>query len=112
MASEQSKVFLSKIHDSIKRGEYDKYMDIPLLSKELIYTTIKSKVNSKESKGGNPILTDYEIKECVNDAREVALNTMYILFQTGLVEKNEEGKLEVSKKGKIALKEVTRLNYD
>ena len=109
MASAQSKVFLSKIHELIASGSYDKYLEFPFVTKELIYTSIKARVLLKESKGGNPMLTDGEIKECMNDAKETAANTAYAFFQAGILERDEKGGLKISEKGQIALREVSRI---
>mgnify|MGYP000955445183 CR=1 FL=1 len=105
MTTQQSKVFLSKIQESINKGDYDKYMTVPFMSKKLLYAAIKAKVVSKEARGNNPILTDSEIKECINDAKETAAYTAAVLFRTGILEKGEDGKLCVSKKGQIAIRD-------
>jgi hypothetical protein len=107
MASQQSKVFLTKITTAIKKGDYDKKLTVPFMTQDLLISAIKAKVNAKESKGSNPILTDTEIKECINDAKETAAYTAIILYQYGILSKDDKDKIELSNLGKIALKQTS-----
>jgi hypothetical protein len=105
--SSQSKVFLAKTHDAIKNGTYDKHLSFPFMTKEILYASFKNRVTLKEAKGISPILTDADINDVIKDAKETAAYTAVILFNAGILRKNESGELEVSKAGKVALKEVS-----
>ena len=73
------------------------------LNKELLYATIKSKCEKKEELGHTPTLTDAEIKNCINEAKDVAVEIASLFIKTGILEKNIE-EYEVSEVGKSLIK--------
>jgi len=111
MKSEQGIVFITKLTALINAGEYDKYLTIPFASKQLLINTITSKSEKREATGGNPLLTDTDIKECINETLETAAYTFVSFVKNGLLLETENG-FELSKKGAIAIKESKVFNKD
>ena len=105
----ETSVFLVKMKEKIKQGNYNEFLNVPFLSQELLYHTIKTKFSKKVDSGGTPILTDVDIKECINEAKETAINTLKIFLETGLVVITDEG-LKVSEKGKNAIQQASKLS--
>jgi len=102
-------VFLTKIGEQIQNGEFDKYLTMPLMTKELLYASIKSRIQRKIENKSTPVLNDAEVIDAIEDAKEAAGFTCQIFLKTGLLEKTENG-YELTKLGKLASKEVSRLN--
>lgn len=96
-------VFLNKIYEKIKNGEYDEYMTIPFMSRNLFYSSLKTKLNKKISSGGSPILNDSEIKDCLNEIKETAVYIVWIFLKLGFIEKDGEN-FKFTDKGNQALK--------
>jgi len=88
--NEQAKVFLSKIQDKIKNGEFDYAVSI-FVSRELIYSSIKSRVIQKSENGGSPLLTDTQINDAIEDTKEIGNITASIFYKLGLIKKSNEG---------------------
>jgi hypothetical protein len=103
MNTHQGNTFLAKMKGEIKRGEYDKYLTIPFMSKELLYAAIKAKCHHKEELGHNPLLTESEIKLCINDAKETAIEIANLFINIGILEKTIE-EYDVSEIGKALIK--------
>lgn len=101
--TEQAKVFLSKMSEKIKNGEFDYALTIPFISRELIYSSIKSRIERKIETKATPLLTDNEIKDAVNDAKEVAGHTAMIFFQNELIE-IKDGEIVLTEKGHMYVK--------
>jgi len=101
--NEKLDMYLNKIKGIIKRGEYDKYMTIPFFNKKLLFGAIKHKVTNKVETGGTPILNDAEIMECVNIAKETAVEIARLFIGEGFLEKTVDV-YEVSGKGQMAIK--------
>ena len=101
-------VFLNKIFQRIKDGEYDKYLTIPFMTKELLFSTIKTKFNKKIASNGTPILNDVEIKECIETSKETAATTFIIFLKEGLLVKTASG-YELSDKGQIAIRNYNKI---
>jgi hypothetical protein len=97
-------VFLRKVTEKIKKGDYDKYFTIPFMSQDLLISSVKTKLFKKLAKGNTPVLMDSEIMLCVQEVKETAASIFSIYLQTGIIEKTEEG-YELSKIGKIAIKQ-------
>jgi len=90
MKNEQSKVFLSKIREKIFNGEFDEYV-MPFVSRELIYASIKARIDKKLETGATPILSDTEIKEALKDTKEIAAITYALFLNAGIIEKTDDG---------------------
>ena len=95
--SEQSKVFLSKILEKVKNGEFDNSVSL-FVSRELIYYSIKARVDKKLETGATPLLNDAEIKDAVKDAKETGDFIVSIFLDKGILKATEEG-IILSKKG-------------
>ena len=100
---ENNNVFLTKIAEKLKRGDFDKHLTIPFMTQELILTSIKAKFARKIESGGTPVLNDAEVKDCIMQAKETAAVTCSIFAQFGFVERTEEG-FSLTPKGALALK--------
>jgi len=104
MTNTNNGVFLRKISEKIKNGDYDKYFTIPFMSQNLLIASIKTKLFKKIAKGNTPVLTDSEIMLCMQEVKETAVNIFSVYIQSGILEKTENG-YELSKRGKIAIKQ-------
>jgi hypothetical protein len=85
------KVFLSNIKTKIEDGEFDKDLNLPFMTKQLFYAAIKNKLNRKIEKGGSPVLTDSEMKDCIEDVKETAINTFMLFMNNGILVKTDDG---------------------
>jgi len=101
-------VFLNKISERIKNGDFDTYLTLPFMTRNLLQTTIKAKLNKKIKSGATPILNDTEIRECLNDVKETALNIIMCYIKNGFIIRTENG-FEFTKKGYLAIKAAYQL---
>ena len=85
MENPNNKVFLNKIAERIKDGDFDKYLTLPFMTKELFYTRIKDNIDRKISTGGTPILTDIEVKECIEETKRTAVATFALFIKEGII---------------------------
>lgn len=104
---ENNEVFLKSFKTKLDNGEYDAHLTLPFMNKKLLYAAIKGKVERKIEKGTAPILTDAEIQSSVNEAKEAAGGTFYLMVKYGILIPNEEGTYDLSKKGARALREIS-----
>lgn len=95
--NEQAKVFLNKIREKIKNGHYDKELTIPFMNQESLYDSIRSRVIKKIKTGATPLLTEHEIKDAIQDCKELAVITSQIFLELGILRKTEKG-FEVNEK--------------
>lgn len=107
MKSINNDVFLSKISQRIKNGDFDTYLTLPFMTRDLLQLTIKGKIDKKITTGGTPILSDTEIKECLNDVKETALNIIVCYIKNGFMIRTETG-LEFTERGQLAVKAAYR----
>jgi hypothetical protein len=98
MKTVNNDVFLSKISQRIKNGDFDTYLTLPFMTRHLLHITIKSKLDKKLETGGTPILSDNEIKDCLADVKETALNIILCYIKNGFMVRTETG-LEFTEKG-------------
>jgi len=103
MDKEKSQVFLVKIGDKIKNGDYDKEFTIPFMTKELVYFSIKARVDKKLETKATPLLTDAEIKDAIKDAKETATITASLFIKNGILIKGVDG-YELSSIAKKAIR--------
>lgn len=94
---------LSTIMSRFASGEFDKYLEIPFINKDKIFVFIKNKVNQKHASGQNPLLTEYEIKDCITTAIENAGVSFKIFLQCGILQQNEDKTYELTRVGKKIL---------
>lgn len=88
MKEEQAKVFLSKIKERIKDGEYDAYVK-PFVSRDLIYASFKARILKKLDTGATPILSESEIKDALQDAKDIGVITYALFLEAGIIKKEE-----------------------
>jgi hypothetical protein len=103
MTETNNRVFLNKIAQRIKEGDFDKYLNFPFMTKELLYTRIKDRIEKKITTGGTPILTDTEVKECIEECRITAKETFVLFYKEGYIIRTENG-YELTHNGEIAAK--------
>jgi hypothetical protein len=96
-------VFLNKITQRIKNGDFDVYLTLPFMTRELLYLSIKSRIDKKISTGGTPILNDNEVKDCLAEVKETAVNIVATYLKMGFMVRTEDG-FEFSPKGYLAIK--------
>jgi len=112
MKKESEDNFLEKIKTRIDNGEFDDYASLtPLLTKNLIFISVKDKLNRKNKSGGTPILNESEIKTALEDAKETALQSSMLFIKLGFIEK-KDGKYELTKLGKLAVKEANMMSVE
>ena len=102
---ETKDLFLAKIDKRIASGEFDDQLNLPFTSTKLLKTAIEDKVNKRDEAGKTPMLSETEIKNLVEDVREVGVSTYKIFKELGLWEKDADGALKISKKGAMAIKQ-------
>jgi hypothetical protein len=102
--SEQSKVFFTKVLEKIKRGYYDQYISL-FVSRELIYSSIKARVNKKIETGATPLLNEAELKDAIKDAKETGDLIISIFLDKGILASSTEG-IILSEKGNKLLKMI------
>lgn len=96
-------VFLNKISQRIKNGDFDVYLTIPFMTRDLLQFSIKGRIDKKHATGGTPILNDAEIKDCLAEVKETALNIIAVYLKSGFMVRTEEG-LEFTEIGYKAIK--------
>jgi hypothetical protein len=101
---ETAKLILDNLIKEVKDGKYDEHLSIPFMSRELIITSFKGKIQKKIESGGTPVLTDSDIKNCIQDAKESCGAAFHLYEKFGFIEKLEDGTFEITKKGKLAIK--------
>ncbi len=101
--SEQGRVFLKKMSEKIRNGEYDESLNIPFATRELLYASVKARIDKKIETGATPLLSDSEIKDATKDTKETAAITCEIFYKAGITEKTEGGFI-ISDKWKRFLK--------
>lgn len=102
------KVFLEQIQKRIQEGEFDDYLTMPFMNRNLLYNAVKSKINRRLAKGGTPMLTDTEIRESIEVAKETAGYTFHLFRESGILEKQEDGTYKLSRKGAIAMRSLSK----
>jgi len=103
-----NKVFLNNVQDRINDGEFDSYLTLPFMNKKLLMAAIKGKIERRIQKGGTPMLTDAEIIESIQEVKETAGTTFYLLVNNRILVKNDDGTYELSHKAKLALRYFSR----
>jgi len=103
MKNINNEVFLNKIMQRIKSGDFDKYLTLPFMTRDLLVQIIKGRLTKKIDTGGTPILSDNDLKECIADVKETALGIIVLYIKLGFIEKTETG-YEFTEKGHLAVK--------
>ena len=108
MDKTNNQIFLSKIYQKIKDGDFDKYLTLPFMTKELLFSSMKAQIFKKISTGGTPILTDSEIKDCIAETKETAVTTFALFLKEGLITKTKDG-YEITPAGQIAVQHCYKI---
>jgi hypothetical protein len=103
MRTTNGDLFLIKITQKIKNGDYDDYFTIPFQTKELFLTTIKHKISKRVEKGGLPVLTDTEINECITESWDIAYDLLNTYIGLGFLALTDNG-IELTESGHLAIK--------
>jgi hypothetical protein len=98
-----SEVFLTKIHEKITNGDFDEYLTYPFMSKELFYSCLKNRLARKIEEGHTPILSDAEIKTCLQEVKETAVNVIAVYLKVGIIAKVDD-QYKITKLGSRLLK--------
>ena len=109
MKNINDKVFLNKINERINSGDFDSYLTYPFMTRNLLFTIFKGKIDRKIETGGTPILNDAEIKDCISDAEETSKNIFVIYAKVGFINKDEKGTYVLTDKFYLAMKSAYRL---
>jgi hypothetical protein len=96
-------VFLSKITQRINSGDFDVYFTIPFMTRDLLFHCVKGKLDKKITTGGTPILNDNDLKDCLEEVKETALNIIACYIKNGFMVRTETG-LEFTEKGNLAIR--------
>ena len=89
--SEQAKAFLKKLNDQISEGQFDNALTIPFMSRDLLRSSFQARMDKKVETHSTPLLSNTEIQDAVQDAREIAVSTAAIFLEVGILENTEEG---------------------
>lgn len=100
---DNNNVFLEEFSRRLEEGDFNKYLTMPFMTKNLLFSTAKGRIDRRLEKGGTPVLTELEIAAVIEEAREAAAGTFQLLLETGILEKTTEG-YQLSRKGQIAVK--------
>ena len=96
-------VFLSKITQRIRHGDFDTHLTLPFMTRDLLFSSIKGRIDKRVATGGTPILNDNEIKDCLAEVKETAMNIISIYLKLGFMKRTEAG-FEFSDKFYLAIK--------
>lgn len=100
-------VFLNKMIQKIKNGEFDEQFIYPFMTRELLFNAVKGRLDKKIITGGTPILSESEVKECIADTKETSLNIIALYLKLGFMEKTTTG-YQFTKKWNSAVKAAYR----
>jgi hypothetical protein len=103
MKTINNEVFLNKITQRINAGDFDVYFTLPFMSKNLLLSCIKERLNKKITTGGTPILSDADIKDCIAEVKETAVNIISIYIKLGFIIRTENG-FEFTEKMNLGIK--------
>jgi len=78
-------VFLNKINQRIKNGDFDVHFTIPFMTRDLFFSSIKGRINKRIISNGTPILSDIEIEDCIKETKETAINIIALYIKLGFI---------------------------
>lgn len=103
MKNINNNVFFNKINERINNGDFDVYLTLPFMSRALLLSSIKGRLKKKNETAGTPILSDAELRDCIEEVKETALHIIATYLQFGFIEKTETG-IQFTEKGILAIK--------
>jgi len=89
--SEQAQMFLTNVNNQIDEGQFDEHFTIPFMTRDLLKSLIKARLNTKLLTGSTPLLSEREINDAIKDAKETAATTAAIFLEMGVLERAETG---------------------
>ena len=106
---ENNKVFLAEFQTRLNSGEFDTHLALPFMKKELLMAAVEGRIQRKIEKGTAPLLTDTEIASSIEEAKEAAGGTFYLMVKYKILEEKEDGTYGLSKRGARAIREVSKI---
>jgi len=106
---ENNKVFLSEFKERLDKGEFDSHLTLPFMKKELLMAAVTGRVQRKLEKGTAPMLTDSEIANSIEEVKEAAGGTFYLMVKYKILEEKENGSYGLSIRGARAIREVSKI---
>jgi predicted small metal-binding protein len=100
-------VFYNKIMQRVKNGDFDAYLTIPFMTRDLFSKSLKGRLDKKMNTGSTPILSDAEIKDCLAETKETAANIIVTYLKCGFMVRTEDG-FEFTEKVYKAIKQAYR----
>jgi len=99
---DNNNIFLTEFSKRLEEGEFDKYLTMPLLTKNLIYFTAKGRITRRLEKGGTPLLTEIEILNVIEESRIIAAETFNLFIDSKILEKTDTG-YDLTSKGELSI---------
>jgi hypothetical protein len=84
-------VFLHKISERIKDGDFDSQLTLPFQTRNLFLSSIKGRILRKLETNSTPILSDNELEDCINETKETSINIINMYLKIGFMKKTEMG---------------------
>jgi hypothetical protein len=88
---EKIKIILDGINEKIDSGIWDSDLNLPFTSRKMLKIVVEKRMNTKIQTKSNPIFSDNEIKDCVNEVRETAVVIASLFLKNGILEKTDNG---------------------
>lgn len=82
-------VFLTNISKMYVNGDYDQYIIMPFMTKELFITCVSQKLDKKINKGLSAVLTDTEIKEVFSQMYDICLEIVKLYTDSGIIKSTD-----------------------
>jgi len=100
-------VFFSKILQKVKNGDFDTYLTLPFMTRDLFLNSVKGRLDKKIATGGTPILSDSDLKDCLAETKETATYIIALYIKLGFMVRTETG-FEMTEKMQLAIKAAYR----
>lgn len=107
MKNINNNVFFSKIQQRVKNGDFDAYLTLPFMTRELFLNSVKGRLDKKIATGGTPILSDADLKDCLAETKETASYIVALYLKLGFIVRTETG-FELTEKMQTAIKAAYR----
>ena len=91
MKNVNNEVYLNKITQRVNNGDFDSMLVVPFMTRNLFLSSIKNRLNERETNGRARVLTDLELKDCINETQETAVEILQLYIKNGVMEITDEG---------------------
>lgn len=91
MKNINNEVYLNKITQRVNNGDFDSMLVVPFMTRNLFLSSIKNHLNERETNGRARVLTDLELKDCIHETQETAVEILQSYIKNGLMEITDEG---------------------